>query len=161
MFYTLFWKVWMAEFYLVLFFLLGDFNAEFLIMHQHLLFHKLSIVFVLKQVVPEPTHTNPSGSSTLINLALLSAPSQILNCNVVPPLSNSDHNGFTLGVYIRWNDPGQDTPLLSGACKATKHHSMSHTWLQIVIFPFSHTVWVQSEGVSWPGSKFKVHTMQY
>ena len=119
MFYTLFWKVWMAEFYLVLFFLLGDFNAEFLIMHQHLLFHKLSIVFVLKQVVPEPTHTNPSGSSTLINLALLSAPSQILNCNVVPPLSNSDHNGFTLGVYIRWNDPGQDTPLLSGACTNT------------------------------------------
>ena len=42
-------------------------------------------------------------------------------------------------------DPGQDTPLLSGACKATKHHSMSHTWLQIVIFPFSHTVWVQSD----------------
>ena len=24
-------------------------------------------------------------------------------------------------------DPGQDTPLLSNACKATKHHSMSHT----------------------------------
>jgi len=28
------------------------------------------------------------------------------------------------------------TPLLSGACKATKHHSMSHTCLQIVIFLF-------------------------
>ena len=42
-------------------------------------------------------------------------------------------------------DPGQDTPLLSGACKATKHHNMYHTWLQIVIFPFSHTVWVQSD----------------
>ena len=25
-----------------------------------------------------------------------------------------------------------------------KHHSMSHNWLWIVIFPFSHTAWVQS-----------------
>ena len=50
------------------------------------------------------THINPS-SSTLIDLALLSAPSQLVNCNVIPPLSNSDHNGFTLTLKWSRNPP--------------------------------------------------------
>jgi len=68
-FYTLFWKVWMPDFHLVLYFweiLMLTYNR------QHLPFHKLSRVlhsFVLTKVVPEPTHTNPSGSSTLTDLA--------------------------------------------------------------------------------------------
>ena len=56
-------------------------------------------------------------------------------------------------------DPGQDTPLLSGACRAPQY--VSHLIKNLSFFFFSHTVWVQSEGVSWPGSKFKVHTVQY
>jgi len=89
------------------FILLGGFNVDFY-NHQHPLFHKLSRIvhrFVLTQVVPEQTHTNPSGSSTLIDLALLSAPSQVLNCNVIPPLSNSYHNGFTLTLKWSWHPP--------------------------------------------------------
>ena len=88
------------------FVLLGDFNVDFH-NHQHPLFCKLSRIlhsFVLMQVVPEPTHINPS-SSTLIDLALLSAPSQLVNCNVIPPLSNSDHNGFTLTLKWSRNPP--------------------------------------------------------
>ena len=88
------------------FVLLGDFNVDFY-NHQHPLFCKLSRIlhsFVLTQVVPEPTHINPSGS-TLIDLALLSAPSQLVNCNVIPPLSNSDQNGFTLTLKWSRNPP--------------------------------------------------------
>ena len=88
------------------FVLLGDFNVDFY-NHQHPLFYKLPRIlhsFVPTQVVPEPTHINPS-SSTLIDLALLSAPSQLVNCNVIPPLSNSDHNGFTLTLKWSRNPP--------------------------------------------------------
>jgi len=36
--------------------------------------------------------------------------------------------GLLARLYCTVNfDSGQDTPLFSGACKATKHHSMSHT----------------------------------
>ena len=46
---------------------------------------------------------------------------------------------WTLVVLHCMNfDPGQDTPLLSGACKATKHHSMSHTWLLKLSFFLFH-----------------------
>jgi len=31
-------------------------------------------------------------------------------------------------------DPGQDTPLLSGACKATKHHSMLITKTVYILY---------------------------
>ena len=82
------------------FVLLGDFNVDFY-NHQHPLFYRILHSFVLTQIIPEPTHINPSGSSTVIDLALLSAPSQLVNCNVIPPLSNSDHNGFTL--TLKWS----------------------------------------------------------
>ena len=52
------------------FVLLGDFNVDFY-NHPHPLFYKLSRnlhSFELTQVVPEPTHVHPSGSSTLIDL---------------------------------------------------------------------------------------------
>ena len=51
--------------------------------------------FVLMQAVPEPTHINLSGSSTLIACLVISSFTQLVNFNVIPP-SNSDHNGFTL-----------------------------------------------------------------
>ena len=57
--------------------------------------------FVLTQVVPHPTHMNPSGNSTLIDLVLLSYPPQLIACNVIPPLSNSDHNGVHT-TLMKW-----------------------------------------------------------
>ena len=60
--------------------------------------------FVLTQVVPQPTHINPSGNSTLIDLVPLSAPSQLVSCNVIPPLGNSDHNGIHF-ILKRFRNP--------------------------------------------------------
>ena len=85
------------------FILLGDFNIDFC-NHHHPLFSKLSSFlqsFVLTQVVPQPTHFNSSGSSTLIDLVLLSVPSQLVNCNVITPLGNSDHSG--VDVTLKWS----------------------------------------------------------
>jgi len=89
------------------FVLLGDFNIDFC-NQKHPLFCKLSIFlnsFVITQVVPHPTHINPSGNSTLIDLVLLSAPSQLVRCEVIPPLGNSDHNGINLSVKCFRNPP--------------------------------------------------------
>ena len=49
-------------------------------------------ISVLTQVVPQPTRFNSSGSSTLLDLVLLSVPSQLVNCSVITPLGNSDDN---------------------------------------------------------------------
>ena len=57
--------------------------------------------FVLTQVVPQPTHFNNTGSSTLIDLVLMSVPSQLVKCSVIPPLGNSDHNG--IDVTLKWS----------------------------------------------------------
>ena len=87
------------------FVLLGDFNIDFY-NHNHPLFCKLSSFlhsFELTQVVSQPTCINPSGNSTLIDLVLLSAPSQLVSCNVIPPLGNSDHNGIHLTLKRFWN----------------------------------------------------------
>lgn len=47
------------------------------------------------------THFNPNGTSSLIDLVLLSVPSQLVNCNVIPPLGNSDHSGIS--VTLKWS----------------------------------------------------------
>ncbi len=43
----------------------------------------------------------PSGTATLIDLALMSAPDSLRKCDVIPPLSNSDHNGVELTISGR------------------------------------------------------------
>ena len=89
------------------FVLLGDFNIDFC-KQSHPLFSKLSIFlqsFVLTQVVPQPTHISPSGRASLIDLVLLSSPSQLVSCNVIPPLGNSDHNGINLTIKCFQNTP--------------------------------------------------------
>ena len=89
------------------FVLLGDFNIDFC-KQSHPLFSKLSIFiqsFVLTQVVPQPTHISPSGRASLIDLVLLSSPSQLVSCNVIPPLGNSDHYGINLTIKCFQNMP--------------------------------------------------------
>ena len=54
------------------------------------------------RVVPEPTHSSPSGSSSLIDLALISDASKLSSCSVIPPLSTSDHNG--LHLEMKWKN---------------------------------------------------------
>ena len=85
------------------FVLLGDFNIDFC-NSQHFIFSKLSNIlnsFVLTQVVTQPTHISPSRTATLIDLALLSTLSQMVSCDVIPPLGNSDHNG--IGLLLNWS----------------------------------------------------------
>lgn len=51
----------------------------------------------LTQVVNEPTRSSNSRSST-IDLVLLSNPSQLASCNVLPPIGSSDH--FSVSVTL-------------------------------------------------------------
>jgi len=98
------------------FVLIGDFNIDFY-NQRHFLFSKLNSMlqsFELTQVVPHPTRTGTfPGSSTLIDLALLSEPSQLVNCEVIPPLGNSDHNGIDLTLKVAHKPPPVKT------CKRT------------------------------------------
>ena len=81
--------------------LLGDFNVDFYNPCHHL-YSKLQCMlstFSLFQVVTEHTHFGPHGTS-LIDLILLSQPSQLLRCTTIPPLGNSDHYGIY--TALKW-----------------------------------------------------------
>ena len=56
--------------------------------------------FSLSQVVHSPTHINSNGHASLIDLALVSSKTQLLDCSVIPPLANADHNGLEL--FFKW-----------------------------------------------------------
>ena len=78
--------------------ILGDFNIDFCNAH-HPLYSKLSAIlqaFSLTQVVKNCTHTAPTGKESMIDLALVSSETQVVCCETVPPLANSDHNGILL-----------------------------------------------------------------
>ena len=92
------------------FVLLGDFNIDCNTSNNthHILYPVLSNLmqsFSLTQVVPEATHINPNGTATLIDLALLSTPSLLQSCAIIPPIGNSDHNGFLL--RLKWKSSCQ------------------------------------------------------
>ena len=84
------------------FLLLGDFNVNFC-NPSHFLFSYVKDImhsFSLSQVVPSCTHVNPNGSTSLIDLALLSDLSHLQSCVTLPPLSSSDHLGVSLA--LKW-----------------------------------------------------------
>ena len=54
--------------------------------------------FSLTQVVKQPTRIAADGTSTLIDLVLMSSPRTLKYCETVPPLANSDHLGISLQV---------------------------------------------------------------
>ena len=81
------------------FILLGDFNINFFDT-SHTLFSKLYLVsnsLSLTQIVSVPTHFSPTCSS-LIDLVFMSSPDNLIFCETVSPLSNSDHLGLFLAV---------------------------------------------------------------
>ena len=90
------------EFILSNYIIIGDFNIDFL--HpEHRIFSKLLCIlnsFDLTQVVPSDTHTSHNGKNTLIDLALISLSSKLKKCSVIPPLSNSDHDGICLTLKM-------------------------------------------------------------
>ena len=78
------------------FVLMGDFNVNFLD-NTHPLFSKLLTVtssLSLTQVVTSPTHC----SNSLIDLVFLSLPESLAECETLPPLANSDHNGIIFAL---------------------------------------------------------------
>jgi len=58
--------------------------------------------FCLTQVVTERTHTSSNGNQTLFDLALLSDVWQLIECDNVPPLSNSDNSSIKIKLKA-WN----------------------------------------------------------
>ena len=84
------------------FFLLGDFNIDYFCTHTSLFSKLLSVTssFNLCQVVSEPTRVT-HNSCTLIDLAFVSSPSQVLSCCTIPHLANSDHYGLHLTFSIK------------------------------------------------------------
>ena len=89
------------------FVLIGDFNIDFC-KKDHPYFYRLCDIlqtFSLSQVVPSPTLTYPNGHASLIDLALVSSKTQLLDCSVVPPLVNADHNGLELS--FKWKRSGR------------------------------------------------------
>ena len=52
--------------------------------------------FDLTQVVSSPTYVSHNGKEILIDLALILSSSKLKECSVIPPLSNSDHDGVHL-----------------------------------------------------------------
>ena len=84
------------------FVLVGDFNINFC-NKDHPYFCRLQSIlqsFSLSQVVYSPTHINSNGHASLIDLALVSSQTQLLDCSVIPPLANVDHNGLEL--LFKW-----------------------------------------------------------
>ena len=79
------------------FFLVGDFNIDFLVPSTSLYFKLLSVVssFNLSQIVSEPTRVS-SSLSTLIDLIFVSSIVSVQSCVTVPPLANADHFGLQL-----------------------------------------------------------------
>ena len=84
------------------FVLLGDFNVDVL-SNSYLCNHLNNILysFHLTQVMTEPTHAKPDGTSSLIDLVLMSVPESLSECVTVPPLANSDHLGVSLCINYR------------------------------------------------------------
>ena len=88
---------------------LGDFNVNVNTSNpSHPLFNELCNImnnFSLVQVVSEPTHLSPNGNSSLVDLALISDPSKLSSCAVIPPLGTSDHNGLHLKLKWKKTNP--------------------------------------------------------
>ena len=67
--------------------------------------HDILSSFNLLQVVEEPTRVASCGTASLIDLVLMSNPSSLQHCSVIPPLSNSDHNGVELSIKWKSGNP--------------------------------------------------------
>jgi len=83
------------------FILIGDFNVDFTVSSNHYLsskLHSIASSFVLSQVVTQPTHFSHDGTPSLIDLVFVPSPSSVTSCEIVAPLSNSDHQVFV--TYI-------------------------------------------------------------
>ena len=80
------------------FIFLGDFNVNIRDSNHpcYRSLHDTILLYSLTQVVNDITHIHHNGTTSTIDLVLMSNPSQLTQCNTIPPLANSDHNGILL-----------------------------------------------------------------
>ena len=86
--------------------LVGDFNVNYLssssLLNQ---LHAISDLFSLDQIVTQPTHFSPSGTPSLIDLVFVPSSLPSHSCNVLPPISNSDHNSILCSLSLSTSSP--------------------------------------------------------
>ncbi len=75
--------------------LLGDYNINFC-NQTHPFYSRLYSIFCLSQIVSEPTHLCPNGTTSMTDLIATSSPSLLYSCETIPTLANSDHLGLLL-----------------------------------------------------------------
>ena len=80
------------------FLLIGDFNVKFCNTDHFLFSHVQDIMlsFSLTQVVSSHTYISPSGTPSLLDLAMLTNTEQLQAGTTIPPLSTSDQYGVSL-----------------------------------------------------------------
>ena len=91
--------------------LIGDFNVNFVNTAHFLYSYILDILytFSLSQVVPSYTHVTPNGRLSLIDLACLSNPAQVVLCNTISSLGTSDHLGIELSLKVHYTNTCQQS----------------------------------------------------
>jgi len=53
------------------------------------------------KVVVSPTHVHHDGSTSIIDVVIVSDPSLVNSCNTIPPLSNSDHYEIVMELNMK------------------------------------------------------------
>ena len=104
-FYNALCKISRARF--LSFVLVEDFKVDYFC-KNHPYFCKLQSIFQtlsLSQVVQFPTHATLNGDTSLIDWAVLSNVELLSECSIIPPLSNSDHNGTYL--LLKWEQSAE------------------------------------------------------
>ena len=95
--------------------LLGDFNVNYLspspLLNQ---LHVISDLFSLDQIVAQPTHFSPSGTPSPIDLVFVPSSFSSYSCNVLPPISNSDHYSILFSLPLpATSSPAPSSPSTS------------------------------------------------
>ena len=79
--------------------LLGEFNIDFLSPSDPLRLQIQSDKLSLRQVVTAPTRVIPT-TSTIIDHVYLSENLGLSSCNILPPLTGSDHNNVAISLQL-------------------------------------------------------------
>ena len=99
--------------FLYLYFLVIDFNINVL----NGVDNSILSLFGLTQIVNQPTHIHNHVCKSLIDFVFLSDVSYLSQCEIIPPLSNSDH----LGIHVKVK-----TKLRRQRCRQPPKHCIWH-----------------------------------
>ena len=131
--------------------LVGDFNINFSNefsspLKSRLL--QLMYKFNLTQVVNQFTHISPNGKSSLIDLALIANSDRCVKCEILPPVSSSDHYTVELALKMQLPStrPNKETRTLwlyRQADFVLARHLINRTYWDFLITDEVETSWVQ------------------